>query len=282
MFATLIAVGFGWFGGGTQVADASRLRASGLQTKGVITSVTAGDMLNNSSAHYKFDVGGKTVNAYSNVLAKDEHRLSPGLVVSVTYMPENPRDSCLDPNGLVDSARRTLLIAGLLELVCAAIFIPLIIFSGTASPQGVKFTGENVAAVVVFSIMALAGLGALFFAAIPGLMRAEALVSEGKSVQATITGVWDGENRHGRYATYSYKVGDEYYHGKADYVGGYGDRGQITVKYLPSDPSYSAINPEAQIGGARGAIAFMLVWLSIIVVFWLVFRYGARRLRHKI
>jgi len=277
IFASFIAIGFGWFGGGNQLVEAARLRASGIHAKGVITSMTAGDALNNPTAYYNFTIGGAVVHGYSHVPSAAEHRLAPGSPVTVTYLPENADKNCVDPAGLAESGKRAVLIAGVLESIFALIFIPLVVLSGQSAPARLRLRGDSLSGAVVISIMALGGIWGLFFAAIPNYRHAGDLVSQGKTAQAAITGVYDHSDGGGRYADYTFVVAGSYYHGKADYVGGYADRGPLTITYLPSDPSFSAIQPQATLSGARDAMLFMVGWLALLTLFCVAFVYGVRR-----
>lgn len=267
LFAAFVAIGFGWFAGGKQLAEAASLRASTAQVSGVITSVSPGNSLNNPTAYYTFQVNGTVQYGYSNVRQSTATNLAPGAAVQVTYNARNPSSNAIDTEGIAEAGRRGIFIACIIELVLAAIFIPLIVTAGPSATRTKSINGQNVAGVVVISIMALAGLGALFFGVLPGYQKRQALLHEGKTAVASITGVYDRSKGNGRYAEYSYVVDGANYHGKADYRGGYGDRQQINIVYLPSDPSFSAINPEAAVGSARGSILFMALWLAILSLF---------------
>lgn len=266
MFATFVALGFGWVGGGAQIADANRLRASGVKAHGAITSITPGDFLNSPTAYYDFPIAGTKHYGYSHILAKDEHRLNVGSSVEVTYLPSDPSDNCVDLEGLVASGNQGIKITLIVEAILAAIFLPLIIWSRPQTSNGFRIKGQNLAGVVVLSIMGLGGGCALFLSAIPKLLHTEELISHGKRARAVITGVYDGEGS-GRYAEYSFEVSGAFYHGKAGYVGGYWDKGPITITYLPSDPSFSALRPDANLNNARMSVLFLIGWLAIFGFF---------------
>ncbi len=131
-------------------------------------------------------------------------------------------------------------------------------------------------ALVLLSLMALIGLGVLFGVALPDYRKAIQLSESSQSTQAILTGVYSKSKGNRRYARYTFTVNGQSYDGQSDYGGGFGDSGNITIYYLPTDPSYSAINPEGKKKGTLFALAFLGVWNAAICS---VFGYTILRFR---
>ena len=187
------------------------------------------------------------------------------------YLAEDPKKSGVDLVGMEDSAHRTLKIALVLELIIALFFVPQLLRGSTMigsrspRPEDVSLTSTNtLPAVAILSFMALIGLGVLFGMALPDYIKSGQLAESSQSIQANITGVYSKSESKGQYATYSFSVSGAFYNGRTDYEGGYGDRGMITVYYLPSDPSFSALNPEGKRRSTVFALIFLGLWNTVI------------------
>jgi len=66
-------------------------------------------------------------------------------------------------------------------------------------------------------------------------------------------------------ANYSYEAGGTSYKGSTQFAGIDAERGRFQIKYLPSDPGYSAVDPLRNIGLAELQIMTILEWLAIVL-----------------
>lgn len=271
LFAVFVAIGFGWFGGGSHLVKANRLRASGAHVPGSITSVSAGDSAKGATAYYEFTLDGQKRYGYSKVSGQMAGTLNPGKPVTVTYLPDDPGTTCLDPEAVAEQGRTGVFLTLIVEAILAAIFLPLVV-----NAERDRAKGESIAAAVVIGVMAVGGLAGLVFGVLPGFSKAKSLIAHGQAIPAQITGVYDDD--HGRYADYTYSVAGAFYHGKARYQGGYGDRGPIQVYYLPEQPSFSARDPQQNLRDVQFGAVFLTVWLTIVFVMGLgIYRWTRMR-----
>jgi len=264
IFAIFVAFFFGWWGGGQDLVKAGRLRKEGVKAEAQITSVKGSDALNYATAHYQFSISDATKYGYSHISDALAAKLAAGAKVNFVYLPSDPEQSAVDLDAMESSGKRAIVIAAVLELLVAAIFIPIIFMKPKPgwqpNRQLTMGPGESVAATVILSVMLVGGFCGLFFSAVPSYMKANQLAAFSKTAVANIDGVYSRSKGKGRYAEYTFQVNGRYFHGEADYRGSYSDRGPLNIHYLPSDPSYSATDPAAKLGGMKAAVIFMIVW----------------------
>ena len=269
-FSAFVLVIFGWMASGSEIALANQLEAKGLKAQGTVYSATNGDSLNSPYIYYKFDLDGKLTYGHSHIQPKDKGRYGPGSEITLLYLPNDPTKSAVDLQGLRESGWRGLKFAAVIEAV-VTIFFGAAAFGGSGVQvrrPGFGRTGSSqgnpIAALIIIVLMSTMGLAMLFFAAIPEYQKSEKLVNTGMPITAQITGVYTKSKSNKRYAEYSFDLNGQFFHGSADYQGAYSDRGPIQVWYLPSDPSFSAINPTAKMKNSQYAIVFMVIWNLLV------------------
>lgn len=191
------------------------------------------------------------------------------------YLSDAPQQSGVDVQGMVDSGRRAIALAFVVELILAIVFLSSILLNGrvslrpSASPSGGAGNppvtlGNQIAGFIVVSIMFLAGAAMLLFSAYPTFVNANKLAQFSRATDAQITGVFDQPDENARQADYAFVVNGVNYSGSADYSGGYGDRGPLRIYYLPSDPNFSCVDLAATAKNAKFGLIFVLVWELII------------------
>jgi len=261
VFAVLIGYGFGWMPSAPYYTLADRLRAPSVTAPAKITAVSPGNMLNSPTATYTYEFAGRSYDGYSPISNGVVHSLEPGASAKVYVDPASPKDSALDPDAMTVSANWGLVIAGVLEVIVALIFwAPFI----AKRFKGTKIDGSKASALVLVGVMLAVGLGMLFFSAIPTLMKSIQLFSRSATATAEITAVYDRTEGGGRYAVYAFTVDGKGYQGETDTKAGYGERGKITVHYLPSDPSFSAPDPAGRRDNATGGVIFLCIWNLLV------------------
>ncbi len=273
--AGLVAL-LGYFAGVTHLQNAAQLRASPLQTMGIVTGVKPGDWLNNPTVEYDFNLR----RGQSAIPVELEPKLAPGATVTVTFLSDPSGPSAIDPAGEAEAGKRGLLIALFLELIVAAVFLPLAVFAepDTSKPNWAK--GENISAAVVVSILAVAGLGALFFSSIPAYLNSQKLMNQGKTVVGSLNRRYspvDTSSQPTQMASYTYQVEGRYYHGIEKYAQPTPASSPIVIHYLPDNPSFAAINPAQKASDLRRGMLFLILWNVVVAVSALVFRFGARQ-----
>lgn len=277
LFATFVGVGFGWFASGSEMARANALATEGVHVQGAVTSTDAGDWLNAPTVHYQYVVDGNTLYGNSHIQSAKVVKLAPGDPIDVTYRRGSPEESGTDLVAMQDSANKGLAITGWIEAVVALFFWGPVLFSKMAIGRLNFPVGNFLAGILITALMTLGGAAMLFGKAVPDLRRAEALADTAQVVQAQITGVYDGDQ--GRYADYAYTVAGNHYSGEAPYSGGYGDRGTLAIRYLPTDPGYSAVSPSDEVQKAKGGVVFMAIWTLLALGFTVgIFIAGKRTL----
>ncbi|MCB8933404.1 MAG: DUF3592 domain-containing protein [Chthonomonadaceae bacterium] len=275
LFATFVGVGFGWLAGGKELSLANRLATEGVRVQGAVTETSAGDYLNAPTVRYRYVVNGETLYGYSHTDPEKVVTYAPGDSVEVTYLPSDPGESGTDLVAMQNSGNAGLFRTVLIEAVVALFFWGPVVFSKLAIGKLNFPVGNFLVGMVITGLMFLVGVGVLFGSAVPQLKRAEALADHAEVVDAQITGVYDGE--HGRYADYAYTVGGKHYSGEAPYGGGYGDRGTLRIRYLPSEPGYSSMSPFDELSNAKQGVAFMSVWTLLALGFTVAIYIAGRR-----
>jgi len=121
----------------------------------------------------------------------------------------------------------------------------------------------------------------MFFGGIvPDYFRANRLLSEGRVVTAQVTGTYV-RSKGGRYADYSFQVGPTTYTGRSPFKGDPSYHGPVAVTYLPDDPHYSYIDPQAKATNAKLGVLFGLVWNAIVFGVLIFFIKGVKTGRFR-
>ena len=273
MMAAVIGL-IGYLGGVRELQEAAELKQDSIHVRGVLSYIEPGDHLNNPIAHYYFSTGGPSQWGSNFIPRAKEATLAPGMALDVSYS-KKIGESSLDPEGLVESGRRGILIALFLELVFAAIFLPLVLFAypNTKKPDWNK--DERISGTIVISILVAVGLGALFLSAIPAFLNASKLLHNGQ----VVTGSLDYVKPRGvsPRAYYTYKVGSRYFHDLEPYEGRLKEGSPVQIRYLADSPSVSAIDPEVRITNSKGAAIFLALWTLLVGAIGLAIRYWSKR-----
>ncbi|MDR3692689.1 MAG: DUF3592 domain-containing protein [Fimbriimonas sp.] len=101
----------------------------------------------------------------------------------------------------------------------------------------------------------------MFAVAIPEWESATDLMHLSSRTVAHITHIDSDQGPAGRTVTYGYSVNGRTYSGKGDHVN---NLDSVDVRYLPSDPSYSAVDPETNAQAARFRVFWLLMGLTAL------------------
>jgi hypothetical protein len=130
---------------------------------------------------------------------------------------------------------------------------------------------------ILLSVMSVFGLSALFFLAIPNCLNANKLAVSSIETTAQVSQVSTYLRGKGTYVEYSYLVNGKWFTGTSDGNYAVGERGPIRIRYLPDNPSYSAVDPDANQVKAQRGVGFMFLWNALVFVFAVLARYSVRK-----